>query len=37
MILMAHTVIFRILLKSILAMIPKHDLTFMICSPVMQI
>jgi hypothetical protein len=36
-ILMAHSRIFEILLKPIVAMIPKHDLILMICSPIMQI
>jgi hypothetical protein len=37
MIPMVHSRIFGILLKSILAMIPKYDLTYMICSPITQI
>jgi hypothetical protein len=37
MVLMVHSKIFGILLKSIVAMIPKHDLTLMISPPIMQI
>jgi hypothetical protein len=37
MVLMAQYKIFGILLKSILAMILKHDLNLMICSPIKQI
>jgi hypothetical protein len=37
MVLMVHSRIFGILLKSIVAMIPKHDLTLMIGSPIMEI
>jgi hypothetical protein len=34
---MVYSRIFGILSKLIVAMIPKHDLTIMICSPIMQI
>jgi hypothetical protein len=37
MVLMAHYRIFRILLNSILALIPKDELALMICSPITQI
>jgi hypothetical protein len=37
MVLVVHSRIFRILSKSIVTMIPKHDLTHMICSPTMEI
>jgi hypothetical protein len=37
MVLMVHSRIFGILSKSIVSMILKHDLTLMICSPIMQI
>jgi hypothetical protein len=36
-VLMAAPRIFGILLKPIVAMIPKHDFTPMICSPIIQI